>query len=315
MSAGPELPEPLPPDPRSIGVWPGFVAGCRAFARLFVPLTFAYAALLLPLMLLFGLSAPTLSAAMLGRPLETLPATREWFGFLGVMLLAWLGGGLGSIAVEIAADRELDGGRAPRAAELANRVLERLLPVVGAWLLYFLVVVLPVLLPIGAAMAGSLLGRSPDGADGPDGLAVPFLFFMLLVLFPWMMISAMYLRFGPVLSAVRDRPPRPALRESFALVRGRWWRTFGFAALVALVVQAAATGGMLAGLVGHMLHPLLGPVLYGLALAVCLPFQLVQEVAILRRLELVRQREPAVAATADGPFEEPGSGPAPPPPA
>jgi hypothetical protein len=280
--APPDLPEPLPPDPRSIGVWPGFVAGCRAWARLAVPLTALFAVVMLPLVVLLVLSAPTLAPVFIGQPPPDEIPPREFLGFFGVMLLGWLGGGLATIAGFLMADRVLAGSVPPGARETADFVLERVLPVVGAYFLFILVLIVPGTV-VGGVMGGLLGATEGSAAAGP--VAVVFLLLFLGVLLPAMVAGATYLRFMPLLAALRDRGPVAALRSSFALVRDRWWRTLGYAMLVAVTAQAVLTAAMVVGMFAHALHPLLGLGIYGLASAFVMPFHVVQEVSLLRRLE------------------------------
>lgn len=278
----PDLPEPLPPDPRSIGVWPGFVAGGRAWARLAVPLTGLFAVVLLPLVVLLVLSAPTLAPAFIGQPPAGEIPPREFLGFAGVLLLGWLGGGLVAIAGFRMADQVLAGNVPPGARETADLVLERVLPVAGAYLLFILVLLGP-LAVVGGVMGGLLGATEGSPAAGP--VAVVFLLLILGVLLPVMVVGSVYLRFMPLLAALRDRGPVAALRGSLALVRGRWWRTLGYAMLVAVTVQAVLTAAMVVAMFAHAFHALLGLGIYGLASAFVMPFHVVQEVSLLRRLE------------------------------
>jgi hypothetical protein len=294
----PELPEPLPPDPRSIGVGPGFVAGFRAWKRIAIPLTVLFTVILLPLVALLVLSAPTVAPAFMGQPPAGDIPPREIFGVIGVLMLGWLGGGLAAIAAFLLADRVLAGEAPPGAQDTADRVLERVLPVVGAYALFFLVLVVPAGI-VGGAMGGMFAAtQGSTGATDAQGAAVVFVILLLGVLLPAMVAGSVYLRFMPLVAALRDRGPVAALRQSFALVRGRWWRTFGYAMLVALVVQAVLTAAMGVGLFAYALHPLLGLGLYGLASAFVLPFHLVQEVSLLRRLEATATPGPPLPGVA-----------------
>ena len=301
-----ELPEPLPPDPKSIGAGAAFADGCRAWLRTAVPLTALMALLVLPLVVLFALSAPTLAPQMLTGGLgadaselkpEAIPP-REWLGFAGVLLLGWVFGGLVTMAALVVGARVLAGGTPPPAGEVADRVLEGVPRTFLTYALFLAVVLVP---PVALSGLFALLAMLVPSEGGRMAGALLFLLLLVVAVLPLLVAIAHFLRFGPLLAVLRGEGPTAALRRSIALVRGRWWRTFGFALLVGLCGQAWMTGAMSAGVIARAWHPLAPVLLYGAAAALVIPFQVALEVSLLRRLEATREVDRGAA-------EEPGTG-------
>ena len=283
--------EPLPRDPKSIDVWPTFLAGCRAWARLLVPLSLLFVLSYVPVALLSHWVMPTFSALMFSPGMETpeIP-TREWFGLAGIMVLMILGGGLATMAAVIASDHILAGEPVPGPGPTTDRVLERVLPVLGTWILLLVVMFIPpllltALLVATAAGLGAVSGGVASASEEPSAAFVfGMLVGMVVVMVP-MIAVAIYGRFGPLRATVRARGPVGSLRDSVALVRGRFWRTFGYLMLVNVVLQAVFTGALMFAYLAFTLHPALAILIYATAIAVVMPFQIVQEVALMRRLE------------------------------
>jgi len=163
--------------------------------------------------------------------------------------------------------------------------------VVGAWLIYVGILLAPGV-PVFALVfaAASAADESTRGAA-----AVVSVLILVFLYVPFAIYASTLLRLGPLLAAVRGRPPVAALRESVDLVRGRFWRAFGFILLASLPSQALAGVLPLAMLAG-MIHPTVGAAVYGGAAAVTTSFVMVQEVAILRCLEAARARDRERAA-------------------
>jgi hypothetical protein len=109
----------------------------------------------------------------------------------------------------------------------------------------------------------------------------------LLCLLPGIHV-AVALYFAPVRAAARERGPIAALRDSWALIKGRWWRVFGFILLVALCVQAVSLPLSLpmqwAATTGARLPAWYLPVLIAFSLLLGI-LQLVCNAALHRRLE------------------------------
>jgi hypothetical protein len=284
--APPELPEPLPPDPHSIGAWRVFFEGLRAWARLAAVLLALVGASVVPVYVLLAAAAPTLTATMFGSAPEDVPG-REWLILAGAVTLGMVVGILAVTASLLLADCALDGRPLPGPGATGARVLERVPAVLGTWLLMLLLFILPVvvlLVPVA-------LGAARSGAAGAaTGVAAALVAVVALgILLPALVMAGVYLRFGLPLAALREQSPLPSLRGSFALVRGRWWRTFGFLLLVTVPVQAVVMGAMAVTTMLLPLHPVLAAVPYGVAVAAGMSFQMVEEVALLRRLEAIRE--------------------------
>jgi hypothetical protein len=299
---GPEAPilaGPSPRDPKSIDVWPTILATSRVWLRHAVPQALLFAAFIVPVMALFALSAPNLAGAMLGRtPTDLDP--REWYGFAGVLLLAMTSGGLVTIAVLLLDDRVLAGRPVPGWSEAFGRALERVPAVFGAYVMLVLVLTVPLALLIGLIV---VLGMPRQGEPSPAAAVGMVLGFLLAL--PVGVAVGTHLRFAPLLAAVRAHGPVSSLPQSVALVRGRCWRVLGYVLLVGFLVQAVLTGALSVGILLYALHPVAGCLAYALAMAVCMPYQILQEMALVRRLEALHAREAGDVAGEVPPEPEP----------
>jgi hypothetical protein len=195
-------------DPRSIGVLPTFVAAVSATRKNLLPLLGIYVIIAVPMFLLLMYACPTMFGTMMSARSTTaspgfdFPA-HEWIAFAGIMLIG-LGFGAWTYAAAFRmADAVLAGEPRPSVRGAFGASLERVPAFVGACICMFLV---------------TLVG---------------FLFCVLPGIF-----IAVAANLAPVRSVVRDSGPIDAIRESYALVKGRWWRVFGFFLLVALCIQA-----------------------------------------------------------------------------
>jgi hypothetical protein len=278
----------MPPDPRSLGVWPAFLAASRAWFRLAPVLLILFGAVVLPLYALLGFAAPVVTGAMLGQVPTEVPA-REWIVLAGIFLLYAITGGLAAIAGARLADIALEG--APPADErgMVDSVLGRVPAVFATYGLVFLLLTAPIL-----PVAWLVWSVSTNANAGVATTVIALVFaVILLVAFPFLIAAGMYLRLGPILAAVRGRPPLRALRESFELVRGRWWRVCGYVVLATLPSQAVMSGILPVATVLGRLSVVAGACLYGLGMMVFVSFSVVQEVSLLRLLEAARARDRA----------------------
>ena len=310
MTTDPRFAEPLARDPRSLDVWPTFLVAARTWTRLAVGQFFLFAAVLVPVLALFGLAAPGLSGAMLGATPESIDPNELW-GLGGVTLLGLTAGGLATIAAMIQADAALAGRPAPGAGSALSEAVGRVPAAFASYLLLILIVMTPYLVCFIP-----LLLLVPRDASGPSpGFVIGFVL-SFLVAVPILVALGTLLRFGPILAAVRERGPVASLQESFALVRGRAWRVLGYVVLVVIAVQAAMTAAMSLAILALPVHPIAACLVYAVGSAAALPFQVVQEVALLRRLEAMRDASagagPVPDATDDDtPAPEPVPEPAP----
>jgi hypothetical protein len=283
VTADPRFAEPLARDPRSLDVWPTFLAAARTWTRLAAGQFLLFAAVVIPALVLLGLAAPGLSGLMLGATPEAIDPNELW-GLGGVMLLGMSAGGLVSITAMLQADAALAGSPASGAGLALSEAVGRVPAAFASYLLLVLIVMTPYLvcfLP--------LLLLVPRDASGPSpGFVIGFVL-SFLVAVPILVALGTLLRFGPILAAVRERGPVASLKDSFALVRGRVWRVLGYVVLVVVAVQAAMTAAISLAVLAFPVHPVAACFVYALGLAVTLPFQFVQEVALLRRLEAMRE--------------------------
>jgi hypothetical protein len=266
-------------DPRSLDVFPTFAGACAVLFRHALPLLSAFAVFIVPEVILFAIAAPNIGGTMFGTPALHVPVG-EWLALLGVVLLAVPTGALSFCAATQIADDALAGRAVTGLGAAFGRAVARVPALIGAYLTYFLIVLLP-MIPLFVLLA---LTTGLRGDEPPIAAVVGFLL-GLGVVAPIVFAAGMYLRFGPVRAAVRDEGPLVAIRASIALVRGRFWRTVGYALLVSIVVQLVTSGLLLVSTVLHLLHPVSAFVVYGLTLTGCLAFQAVQEVALMRRIE------------------------------
>jgi hypothetical protein len=195
----------LPSDPRSIGVYPTFASGVTAAWKNYLPLLAIYVVLAVPMITLLVIGCPTIFRVGFDPSPGThtgIPA-HEWIALAGCCVFAL---GLGSwtwTALYRMADAVLAGEPRPGLRAAYGESLDRVPAVIGSYVAMFALVV-----------AG-------------------FVFCILPGIF-----VANALHFAPARASTRERGPLESIRESFELVKGRWWRVFGFTMLVALCVQA-----------------------------------------------------------------------------
>ncbi|MER7170519.1 hypothetical protein [Streptomyces mesophilus] len=115
-------------------------------------------------------------------------------------------------------------GRPAPAAELHRRALRRVPALVGALLLMTLTCALPVL-----AIAVLTL------------LSGPFTLLLLLPALPFLVWFWIRCSLAPAVVVLEGAAPLTALRRSFRLVRGSWWRLFGIQLLMSVLGTVAAT--------------------------------------------------------------------------
>jgi hypothetical protein len=272
-----------------------FRGAFRAYGRVALPLTAMYALFILPIVGLFALAAPTLAGSMFGRtPLEIPPG--EWLAFAGIVLLSLAASALVTTAVAEMSDRALAGEAVPSPGRALGDALARVPALAGTYVVLVGIVLLP-MLPLFALLAMTTAGAG--SGEPPVAAAIGFLLGLLVVL-PIVFAVGMYLRFGPVRAAIRDEGAFAAIRGSIALVRGRFWRVTGYMVLVALLAQAVMTAASILGMALVALGPFAPMILYGTALSACVAFQVLQEVALLRRLEDLH----APPAEGDAPADE-----------
>ena len=320
MSTDPPLPPgpplfaaPTPRDPKSIDVWPTFKAGTVAWTRVVLTQFLLFGGLFGTAFALLALTSPTMTAAMFGIQPESFDPA-ELYGLGGVFLLSISFGGLFSVAAYIQDDAVLDGRPRPPVGSALSDAIGRIPAALGAYLLVLGVIMIPYLLVIGCivgilALSGGLTAAS--GATGPSAAVGIFAFLGVLVLVPVVVYAAIVLQFGYVLASTRDAGPVTAVRESFRLVRGRFWRVFGYTVLIGVAVQAFTYAGLGMGLLVLTTLPVAAAAVYGLAIAGAIPFQLVQQVALVRRLEAVRSGAEATGAPDEFDDDEPAPEPAP----
>jgi len=310
VTVDPRFAEPLARDPRSLDVWPTFLAATRTWGKLAGGQFLLFAAVLVPVLALFGLAAPGLSGAMLGATPDVIDPNELW-SLGGVALLGMTAGGLVGIAAMLQADAALVGRAVPGAGSALSEAIGRVPAVVASYVLFILLVMIPYLIcfiPLFLFL--------PRDASGPSPALVIGIVLTFLVAVPPLAALSILFRFGPILAAVRERGPVASLKESFALARGRIWRVIGYLVLVGVAVQAAMTGAVSLAVMAIPVHPVAACFVYALGIAVAIPFQVVQEVALLRRLEGMRDApagdEPLSDATDDDtPAPEPEPEPIP----
>jgi hypothetical protein len=284
-----------------------FRGAFRAYGRVALPLTAMYALFILPIVGLFALAAPTLAGSMFGRtPVEVPPG--EWLAFAGVVLLSLVASALVTTAVAGMSDRALAGEAVPALGRALGEAPGRVPALVGTYVVLVGIVLLP-MLPLFALLAITTAGAG--SGEPPVAAAIGFLLGLFVVL-PIVFAAAMYLRFGPIRSAIRDEGAFAAIRGSIALVRGRFWRITGYLVLVTILAQVVMTAASILGMALMRLGPFAPMILYGSALSACAAFQVLQEVALMRRLEDLHAPPGADDATADEtPAPEPDWSPVP----
>lgn len=124
------------------------------------------------------------------------------------------------------ADRALQGSK-QEVADFFRTVSEGKLRIVGLYILYLL------MLSVFALAFIPLL----FGLSWRTGLLTAFLFIVIFLVVTFFSVRLMYSWFFIIL---KGRGVFASIRESWHLVRGQWWRTFGYSALLGLMVAAAS---------------------------------------------------------------------------
>lgn len=92
-----------------------------------------------------------------------------------------------------------------------------------------------VILAIAFAVIGAIFGSS-SGEDG-GAFSALLIFLVFLVVFPLFFYLFIAWNFGLYSISINDTRIVESLRESWHLVRGHWWRTFGIFMLLSIITQ------------------------------------------------------------------------------
>jgi hypothetical protein len=296
----PPGPQPVPGQPVVPG--PGPIPVTQTGTQVTGPLTFAnvieiaarlygrYAALLIPLVAVVIIPLALLQTAVIQSVLgpyarffeggiapfeavrEILP--RFLLVVLGITIVGFVANGfltaaVTGAAVDAAAGRDVSVGRSVGAA------LRRLHSVLWILLLQTLLIIAALLVPAAVVVAGAAADSAAVVVVGTV-LALPPVFFVVIRLL-----------FSIPLLMAEDLRGWNALRRSWVLVSGRWWRTFGIFLLVVLV---AGLVGLLFQSIAQALSPrtasVTGPSAYigavgsGIASSLTTPFVILVIVAL-----------------------------------
>ncbi|MDC4232672.1 glycerophosphoryl diester phosphodiesterase membrane domain-containing protein [Actinomyces sp. B33] len=175
--------------------------------------------------------------------------------FFATLLLS----GVLSIAV---ADAVL--GLKPTLAEAWSRFTPRFLPLIGATILVSLIgtiavlVVGAVLVGVGFLIASQIIGLS-DGGGGIVLVILMVIVFVVLAVAPSLYLQIRFL-YTPITVVLEEAGPVEALKRSWALTRGAFWRTAGRLLLIIALTGAASgilsTGtGVITGVAAVALPP------------------------------------------------------------
>jgi len=126
-------------------------------------------------------------------------------------------------------------GRRVKPREAVHRLWQRL----GATLAYGLLMLLATTLIIGLG-AGSVIAMMSSNYDG-SGVGALILLTLVFVALPVAWVLSVKLSFTVPAIAVEGLRPFAAIRRSWALTRGRFWRTFGIQFLASVIAQIAAS--------------------------------------------------------------------------
>lgn len=235
----PELwPGPIPLRPLSFGeVLESAFRVLRFNPRTIFGLSFVVLAVttVVGLALVFGLSSVLLD----GQDLLTTSPTGGVPGELGLqlnsMLLSFVTFFLSGILIVPIAEAAL--GRRLTAGESWRRIKGRLLPLLG-YLLISALILVALVVPAVAAIVAAVLSES--------GVTIAFtvigVLIALLALYAWITVS---LCLAPAAIVLEQVGPITAIKRSFRLIRGAFWRTFGLLVVVTLITSIIA--GMLMG--------------------------------------------------------------------
>ena len=125
-------------------------------------------------------------------------------------------------------------GRKTTARRALATGLRRVPALFGVWLILFLVIGVPALLLIGGMIA--LIAASDEAAIG----LIAFFAAMPLVVLAWLALMPR-LAFTPYAVVLERLGPVAALKRSWALTRGRFWRTLGTVLVITIVASTASS--------------------------------------------------------------------------
>ncbi|MFF0436675.1 oxidoreductase [Streptomyces sp. NPDC004327] len=162
-----------------------------------------------------------------------------WFvALLGLVVTAGL---VGAAAPAVVQEAVL--GRPVGFVTIWRRAWSRLGSVIGAVLLSALASVVPMVLFLAGfalVMVGMITGINASGSDAAasTGLAVAGGVLLLVAVLTLPLWLWLYVKFSlaPAVAVIENQGPVASLRRSAALVRGDWWRVFGYGLVAALIV-------------------------------------------------------------------------------
>lgn len=130
-------------------------------------------------------------------------------------------------------------GRPTTFSAIWRRAWARMPSVVGALLLTGLITMVPLLLGLGALIAGIVGAVAVDSDGASPALVVAgvvcFLGFLPLATWLWVRFSL-----APSAVVFENQGPLASLRRSVTLVRGSWWRVFGVTLLAGVLATVAS---------------------------------------------------------------------------
>lgn len=163
-------------------------------------------------------------------------------------------------------------GRRTSLASIWAATKSRVLPAIGLQLLVALVMVIAI-----ACFVLLVVATSSNGSSAGSGALVGLV--AVVVLFPALTWFTIKVQFATAALVLERLGVRAALLRSFALTRGRWWRTFGILLLAGIVAGIAGQVIQVPiGLVGGVVVAVLGSSFTG-AVWVLAVLQLITSVA------------------------------------
>ena len=193
----------LPAEDRTLEIYPLYLRALGLYVRHWPLVTAIYLPVALVSSLCLFLGAPTLADANPepGKPFVIPP--NEWLAFAGTLLIVFSFGLWSVAAIYRVADAATAGGPVPGFRGAYSQAIERVPALLGAQLLYVLMV---------------MLG-------------------MVFCVLPGIWLGVMLLPALPRV-ATREIGPVAALEDARALVAGRWWRVAVFSIFVVLTIYA-----------------------------------------------------------------------------
>lgn len=135
---------------------------------------------------------------------------------------------LASIAL-MAALADLNAGQRVRFSRAYSVVFTRIWTLVGASLRVAAIIIAPLILLIGGPIAISLLGN--------DDLGGGLFLLGIIISLPWVLYHVIRWLFIHQAVILDNTSSRAALSYSADAVKGRWWRTFGIAIVLGIIVR------------------------------------------------------------------------------